>query len=1594
MSWAEEDWTVGLSGRVLQKVKELQVHQERLSRENKQKQLLLDNIQTSLEKQTAKYEEVRGELQSLQRELQSVREEAKASVTSRERLAQELQTKHAQVCSLEGQLDSARTLCSKLTQEVKRLEAELEKLQNSTRTPDTTLFSTPCWTTASPWGDGGSRPEERTGQQDEGTSRGLHSRRLQFSDTPTSSIPRQQHKSHRHPSDQSETFSTPLTVFPWQRDEARPSARRRIPPSPLSPCGDQGSAKQGGNKEEQDHRTESGEIWSRVSALENELLTKEEKLKSIQNEVVHSKKELAIKENSLQKARDELSLAHTRVAQESERASEIEQRLKQLQEELRCQRQNAESSRMQYQQRTKEMEKQHQRDLMELQKEKQCMEKQHQQEVNKLNQELQQARTLHNALQAQADKLSLQKQALDKELETLKEKLKWTEEQLKESQKMESQTQAKLAEAVREAEGVALSLEQSRKKERALEEEGRRLVEEQADTLRLLKELQEQKSATAQPPQPVQFCPVGQSFSPQSSLSHHHPRQSSHSKRPSTARPEQRREEDEIIHEKRSDFRAPYPSDREPGEGIDSEHITVLTSSDPEHLQRAEHRRMSNEECNKSINEEMECGTSHMPMNMSMDAVGVIDPENSQNRKAETISSEDLKKENAMLRSELQDAREELQKRLDDLEAQRRAETEARTRLKQLSRKHTSQALDREEKVKEWKAQLENERAEAEKLRRTISALETELKRGREARDRTAQEEEKIKAQEDRESEMIELSIQLKKQLAEVKAQLALEREERQREEESRSQVINTEADQNKELHLKVAELKAELEELKEKRKDSQEEEKLSEANSPVTYLTLRDDELNSNVVSCEGKLLPSPERHLIFCESTNRRNMLVSQVTADIIQVVGDDAQTGNVTSDPVDTRKENVRGSSSSALQKGELDVSDLAKEVEYLQKENAKEKERANQCQVKLEVLHGQVTRQTQQLTTAFEKQSQHISGLLAELQEKENALLSQERELQQCKKELDTLKSVNKEMKIKDADHARREEEYKDENLAENSDLQPKQELESAVICHTPSSCAADDLNVGGDARQPEMETCDAKTLPHMNTKEHKAVRPECVDLTQNNHDSACMTTEGQHNQNAETTAMLAELFTLRQENQLLKQRIKCQAATENSTTLQTHGETQEDSVRQSQNSEYASESQSVQDDTVTTGVGSHVKQSEDEWLDLKIKDDKVTVSAGDSKALSQALIDNLQRQVGALQMKVRALSEETQQQAKELTVWRLASQPAPTFDQSIINKDDQFETQKGICAVQQLQSDQQQMNNVTQSEAQTQDNVTVIRGDELYLHCSSNKLQGRMLFSGLQNNNIPEPKSLRPSQKMALLLEYDQNAANIDQESEKENQKSCLSDTGSPLHKLKTETELIQLSSKKMAQQPAVEVLGPKPTKANECYTRKPEARSNSLVETKTVKTAMSSSVIDVKTEVKSVSSQTEESLYLCGAPTVSVNTQTEEEEDVKDTVDHPPVCPVPLSEGAESRDKLFSGSFPIPTDPVHLAERIRRNRTQLSAAFDDTEYEPYGLPEVVKKGFADIPSGPSCPYIVRRGLLGTTVVPVSQKAVKEQEETD
>lgn len=430
-----------------------------------------------------------------------------------------------------------------------------------------------------------------------------------------------------------------------------------------------------------------------------------------------------------------------------------------------------------------------------------------------------------------------------------------------------------------------------------------------------------------------------------------------------------------------ADISAPYPSDREPGEGIDSEDITVLISQDSESLGI---RRNSNKEKRHEV---MDCDGSQtknssisnpahvLSTNTSVDVYHhtmLLSDEKSLNPE-QTKADLELKRENTMLRSEIKDVREELQKRLEDLETQRRAEAETRTRLKQLSRKHASQTTEKQEQEKEWRTKLESEKLEVERLKKTIAGMETEMNKRKEERGKREIEEE-TKVMEDRESEMIELNIQLKKQLSEAKAQLALEREERQREQEERTQ----HADVQMEMSTKLAELQAELEELKHSKEEHDKgvDDRRLLANSPLAYMTLHDDELNSNVVHHDTKPLLSPEQHLLFCQSTNQINTLVSQGT-DLIQgeqlmiePKGSPLSSCSLTSqealDQEDTDQNVLEAASLSDqqeddfhLQKSEFSPSHLEKEVTHLQKEKAKETDRANKNQVKLEALQSQVS-----------------------------------------------------------------------------------------------------------------------------------------------------------------------------------------------------------------------------------------------------------------------------------------------------------------------------------------------------------------------------------------------------------------------------------------------------------------------------------------------------------------------------------------------------------------------------------------------------------------------------------------------------------
>lgn len=107
------------------------------------------------------------------------------------------------------------------------------------------------------------------------------------------------------------------------------------------------------------------------------------------------------------------------------------------------------------------------------------------------------------------------------------------------------------------------------------------------------------------------------------------------------------------------------------------------------------------------------------------------------------------------------------------------------------------------------------------------------------------------------------------------------------------------------------------------------------------------------------------------------------------------------------------------------------------------------------------------------------------------------------------------------------------------------------------------------------------------------------------------------------------------------------------------------------------------------------------------------------------------------QVVELKRKLKVLSAESQQQAEELAVWRLASQTAPIFDlqdetsilsppQPVQEKDDEAPPSPGA-----LTSTAQPPPAAGQTGCGS---VTVVREDELLLSCSSSKLQGHIISS--------------------------------------------------------------------------------------------------------------------------------------------------------------------------------------------------------------------------------------------------------------------
>ncbi|KAL1261690.1 hypothetical protein QQF64_006955 [Cirrhinus molitorella] len=1677
MSWAGDDWTVGLTGRVLQKVQQLQAQNEKLNKEKQQRQLQLDNSEAALHKQKQKYEEVRVELAAVQRELGILREAAQVEVRARERLSHDLQVKTGQVHSLEGQLESAKKQTQNLTQEIKRLEAELEKLQKGNGSGESALFSTPCWNMSSPWDNNG-------GFRAESESKTQHARQqLQFGDVPkpsaggaSSPFPQQPHKSPpiRRNIRQSEP-STPSSLFPWEREDLWSTPKGR--PASLVSSSDVINKNSDSGMEEA-LRNEIDELRVRVSDLQREAQLESERLRDVESRLAQANKESSTKEQSLMRTQDQLTRAETRITQETDRAQASEQKVKHLQEELKCQRQNAETTRCNAEQRRKDMEREHQRELLELQRERQALERQHQQESNRLNQEIQQARTLHNTLQAQHDKVCLQKQSLERDLEDVRGKLKNTESDLKESQKRETQTEAKLTEALRDCESLTVSLGQMKKQEKALQEEVKRLTEELAEALRLIKELQAQLAAPPPAVSAPHFSSAGDCFSPSVSLYHDCSPPYNHSSQKKRApKPGRTREEE----------RMKYPSGREPGEGIDSEHIGKFESEESQKFKGkviqthpSETLRLSETDVDTSVTEQdtgiedadtdsftSDSTSSTVPKSeFDVSCSLQVDDMSVKTEKLDSVPLKDLKKENAELRDELRDVKYDLQKRLEDLETQRKAETEARTKLKQLSRKHSTQteqhhakALELKDSLTKLEAQLEQEKKECTKLRETLDVLERDQEEGTKLKNILAEKEQK-------ETCMEEESTRMKKDLQDLQLKLAQEREEREREREEERKRITKEEKEG----LTIAQLQEELDSL---RKARSLEEKISKDSLPVTYLQMEHYPDTKN-----KDLVPSPDSQESICDSVNLQNTMVCKETRTMELIMDLGAK----------TKPAEDKMGRSETLSKDASDLDNttvLVLEVERLRAARERESEKAKQAQGKLEDLQKQVTTQTKHLTQAFESQSKHIENLLKELHDKDCALQKQSEELQKCQEKISLLEeekhtrtniglndvSTSPELSTEISRELSCDSVFSNTSVSDHEmfsdDTQPVlKENVSRPAVQLPFSLNVDQTNT---STIPDKLQATEASKPHELTlasdvnAPHSSADSEAHRLSQVIENSSSHLQEEQLDVPEPSTGDINELERVRKEWQDAQIELNVLKAQNSELVLQGDVITEELLTIKQENEELQFKLKHLGKDTCAKQDGA--------LLSVNTENEEVTstkegLQSGSSlgqeelavlHANSKAEVQSLHEQIQALQEQIQHLSEQNRTQAEELDLWKISEETVGSDSPSIVLKEFELylpcspsklhtqsrmtRTKMHLCTVKDDKNDQshfaehvspetQKTHDVRESQGPVEALMTVnenVTNKENAQHeCESSSVNNKSHKSSpvcVSNTSSNTKDKLSPLQTESADYSYSdsQPIASVSPEDQTKAANASVNSQEDALISVsisaKYQTEVINLNpiteSYGTADSQNSDVLC---TGNNEIETMetvdldkhglhchgettdeqnkhvekpiKPESAPCQTVE-----------VTKVTAEVKSVSTQTEsqELILKDKQPPVHACTQTDGEqlETVKDIVDKeladsPPLCLTPQT---VTNQLLLSSVFPM-NDPAHLAERIRQNRSRMSAAYDETEYEPYGLPEVVMKGFADIPSGPACPYVLRRGLLGTDAMPLPRRETSPQEEDD
>ncbi|XP_036057777.1 centromere protein F [Onychomys torridus] len=502
MSWALEEWKEGLPTRALQKIQELEGQLDKLKKEKQQRQFQLDSLEAALQKQKQKVEDGKTEGADLKRENQRLMEICETLERTKQKISHELQVKESQLNFQEGQLSSCRKQIEKLELELKRCKSELERSHQAAQSIDVSLnpcstpqklFTTPL-TPSSAYEDLKEKYNKEVEERKklEAEVKALHAKKV---NQPIHQATMNHRDIARHQASSS--------VFSWQQEKnpsrlsssslktplrrdvsASHSLGEEVTPNRSSlQTGKRGCSSDFGDNpsgsqlwervqaQNQDLKNKMNELELRLQGQEKEMKGQVNKFQELQLQLEKTKMELIEKEKALNKTRDELVRTTAQYDQAATKCTALEQKLKNLTEELSCHRQNAESARCSLEQKIKEKEKELQEELSRQHRSFQALDQEYTQVKTRLTQELQQAKHALSVLQVEQEKVTSVKQQLERSLEEIRQKFNRAEQALQESQITESELRRSSEEMKKENSLIRSQSEQRTREVCHLEEE-------------------------------------------------------------------------------------------------------------------------------------------------------------------------------------------------------------------------------------------------------------------------------------------------------------------------------------------------------------------------------------------------------------------------------------------------------------------------------------------------------------------------------------------------------------------------------------------------------------------------------------------------------------------------------------------------------------------------------------------------------------------------------------------------------------------------------------------------------------------------------------------------------------------------------------------------------------------------------------------------------------------------------------------------------------------------------------------------------------------------------------------------------------------